>query len=253
MEESSGNSRSIEVVFSPAMFPVYFEHKDVAVVVIDVLRATSAICAAFDAGVKEVIPVATVEEAQAYKEMGYLVGAERKAEIVPGFDFGNSPLTFKNSKEFKDKSIVLTTTNGTRAIDAAREANHVLVGAFTNLDAVCRKLEALDKDVILFCAGWKDRFNLEDTLLAGAITQKLSSENLRFSNLSDSALASISLFKEAKGNLYQYLGNSSHRRRLSSLNLEEDIIYCLTPNQTEVVPFLYENKLITKQPDEVLA
>ena len=70
MEESSGNSRRIEVVFSPAMFPVYFDNKDVAVVVIDVLRATSAICAAFDAGVQEVIPVATVEEAQAYKDMG---------------------------------------------------------------------------------------------------------------------------------------------------------------------------------------
>ncbi|HCQ30346.1 MAG TPA: 2-phosphosulfolactate phosphatase [Flavobacteriales bacterium] len=249
MEESSGNSRRIEVVFSPAMFPVYFDNKDVAVVVIDVLRATSAICAAFDAGVQEVIPVATVEEAQAYKDMGYLVGAERKAEIVPGFDFGNSPLTFKDTDKFKDKSIVLTTTNGTRAIEAAQDATHLLIGAFTNLDAVCKKLEELDKDVLLFCAGWKDRFNLEDTLLAGAITKKLSSENLRFSNLSDSALASISLYNEAEGNLYQYLGNSSHRRRLSSLNLEEDIIYCLTPNQTEVVPVLHENKLVTKIPE----
>mgnify|MGYP001280675534 FL=1 len=110
-------------------------------------------------------------------------------------------------------------------------------------------MEELDKDVLLFCAGWKDRFNLEDTLLAGAITKKLSSENLRFSNLSDSALASISLYNEAEGNLYQYLGNSSHRRRLSSLNLEEDIIYCLTPNQTEVVPVLHENKLVTKIPE----
>jgi 2-phosphosulfolactate phosphatase len=138
MEESSGNSRSIQVVFSPAMFPVYFDNKDVAVVVIDVLRATTAICAAFDAGVKEVIPVSTIEEAQAYKDMGYLVGAERKAEIVPGFDFGNSPLTFKNTDKFKNKSIVLTTTNGTRAIEAAQEASHLLIGAFTNLDAVCK-------------------------------------------------------------------------------------------------------------------
>ncbi len=251
MEESSGNSRSIEVVFSPAMFPVYFQDKNTAVVVIDVLRATSAICAAFDAGVKEVIPVATIEEALAYKDMGYLAGAERKAQQVEGFDFGNSPLTFVNDKKrFKDQSIVLTTTNGTRAVEAAKEARHVLIGAFTNLDAVCRKLEELDKNVILFCAGWKDRFNLEDTLLAGAITKKLSTENLRFRELSDSALAAISLYNEAKDNLYQYLGNSSHRRRLSSLNLEEDIIYCLTPNQTEVVPFLHDNKLIV-QPETV--
>src|SRR5690606_19563949 len=120
-EESSGNSRKVEVCFSPALFPVYFQDKDCVVVVIDIFRATSAICSAIDHGVKSITPVATIEEALVYKEKGFLVGAERQAEVVEGFDFGNSPITFKSEK-FKNKEIVLTTTNGTKAIDLAKNA-----------------------------------------------------------------------------------------------------------------------------------
>lgn len=234
--------KKVEVVFSPALFPVYFNDKDCIVVVIDVLRATSAICSAFENGVKEVIPVATIEEAQQYKDKGYLVGAERKAEVVEGFDFGNSPLTFSD-KKFKDQSIVLTTTNGTHAIECAKQADTVIIGAFTNLDAVVQYIEEREKDVLLLCAGWKNRFNLEDTLLAGAIAYKLS-QNYRFTDLADSALASINIYEKAKDNMYQFLDNSSHRRRLSRLNLEEDIIYCLTPNLSKIVPVLEGDKLV---------
>jgi len=121
-EESSGFSNTIEVCFSPALFPVYFENKDTVVVVIDIFRATTAICSAIDHEVEAVIPVATLEEATLYKQKGFIVGAERSAEVVEGFDFGNSPLFFKNG-EFKGKTIVLTTTNGTKAIEMALEGN----------------------------------------------------------------------------------------------------------------------------------
>lgn len=241
-EISSQSKNKIEVCFSPTLFPVYFENQNCIVVVIDVLRATTAICAAFEDGVEAVIPVASIEEAMEYKNKGYIVGAERNAEVLEGFDFGNSPLTFKNGN-YKGKTIVLTTTNGTQAIEVAKNAKIVIIGAFYNLDAVCDFLEKEDKDVLLLCAGWKERFNLEDTLFAGAVVEKLS-ENIRFHDLADSAIAANHLYKQAKGNLYQFLSESSHRKRLSNLNLEEDIICCLTPNQSKKVPVLKEEKLV---------
>ncbi len=244
-EESSGNGRKVEVVFSPKLFPTYFEYKNCVVVVIDIFRATSTICAAFKNGVKEVIPVATLDEAKAYQKKGYLVGAERKSEIVKGFDFGNSPLKF-NEKEFKGKSIVFTTTNGTRAMEVAKVADKVVVGAFTNISALCTFLEKEDKDILLLCAGWKDRFNLEDTLFAGAVAHKIS-KNLRFNKLSDSSIASIKMFKAARNDMYKFLEISSHRKRLSRLNLEEDIIYCLTLDKTDIVPVLEQGKLIANK------
>lgn len=244
MEISSGNVRKVEVVFSPTLFEVYFDTKDCIVVVIDVFRATSAICAAFESGIKDLIPVATVEEAQIYKDKGYLVGAERKADIVPGFDFGNSPINFVENKErFKEKSVVLTTTNGTKAIEIAKVANTVIVGAFSNISAVCDFIEQNDKNVLLLCAGWKDRFNLEDTLFAGALASRLAN-NLRFSDLADSAQASINIYNSAKDDIYGFLGESSHRKRLSRLNLEEDIIYCLKQDTSKIVPILKDGKLV---------
>lgn len=241
-EESSGFSNTVEVCFSPVLFPVYFQDKNIVVVVIDVFRATTAICSAIDNGVEAIIPVATIEEAIDYKQKGFIVGAERSAEVVEGFDFGNSPLFFKDGK-LKGQTIVLTTTNGTKAIEMAKEASEVVIGSFSNLDAVAEYVERLDKNVILLCAGWKDRFNLEDTLFAGALAQKLS-ENLRFTDLADSAQASIKLYDVAKHDMYEFLGESSHRKRLSRLNLEEDIIYCLKLNKSTSVPVLRNGKIV---------
>jgi 2-phosphosulfolactate phosphatase len=244
-EISSGNSRKVEVVFSPALFPVYFDNTDCTVVVIDIFRATSAICAAFESGIDSLIPVATLEEAIEYKQKGFKVGVERNAEVVEGFDFGNSPLTFKNGK-FKNESLVLTTTNGTKAIEMAKSANKVVIGAFTNFTALCDYVEKEDKDVLLLCSGWKDRFNLEDTLFAGAVVQKIS-QNLRFSSLSDSSIAAMNMYEGAKNDMFLFLGESSHRKRLSRLNMEEDIIYCLTLDKTDIVPVLEGDVLVSNK------
>ncbi len=244
-EESSGNIRKVEVVPSPALFPVYFENPNCIVVVIDVFRATSAICAAFESGIESLIPVATMDEAIAYKEKGFLVGAERNAEIVPGFDFGNSPLGFKDG-QFKGETLVLTTTNGTKAVEVAKPASKVVIGAFTNFSAVCEYIEKEDKDVLLLCAGWKGRFNLEDTLFAGAVVKKIS-QNLRFTDLSDSSIAARQMYASAEGDLFGFLGESSHRKRLSRMNMEEDIIYCLTLDQSNIVPVLKGDKIWSDQ------
>jgi 2-phosphosulfolactate phosphatase len=234
----------VEVCFSPNVYPLF--HKDDAiVVVIDVLRATSAITTAFYNGVSQMIPVATVEEALEYKKKGFIVAAERNGEVVPGFDLGNSPFGYMN-KNVKGKTIAITTTNGTQAIKAAEKAKRILIGSFLNLDVMIDYLRAEKKDVLLLCAGWKNKFNLEDTLYAGAIADALISK-YEYTTGCDSAIAAGQLYHLAKHDLYEFLSHSSHRNRLSKLNLDRDIKYCLTPNQCPVIPFMENGALIKLQ------
>jgi 2-phosphosulfolactate phosphatase len=233
--------KHIEVCFTPGEY-AYFKGEYEIVVVIDVLRATSAICAAFDNGVAAIIPVPTVEEARDYKERGYLAGAERKGQIVEGFDFGNSPYSYMR-EEFKGKEIVLSTTNGTKSLDVAKDAEVVVVGSLLNVTALSHWLSKQDKNILCLCSGWQDKFNLEDTICAGAIADYLLSTG-QFTSDEDSSIAAKYLYLSAKDNYLGYLKSSSHRRRLKNLNLNEDIKYCLTPDQTDVIPILRNGKLV---------
>jgi 2-phosphosulfolactate phosphatase len=233
--------KRVEVCFTPGEY-AYFKDEFETVVVIDVLRATSAICTAFQYGVAAIIPVPTIEEAMAYKNQGYLAGAERKGQIVEGFDFGNSPFSYMK-EEFIGQEIVLTTTNGTKSLDVAKEAPNVVVGSFLNLDSLCKWLEKQEGNVLCLCSGWQDKFNLEDTICAGAICDYLISTG-EYTSIEDSSIAAKYLFLSAKDNYLGYLKSSSHRRRLKNLNLNEDIKFCLTPNQTDVIPILKHGKLV---------
>lgn len=233
--------KRIEVCFTPGEYAYYKDEFEI-VVVIDVLRATSAMCAAFDNGILSIIPVPTIEEALEYKKKGYLVGAERKGQIVEGFDFGNSPFSYMK-EEFRGKEVVLTTTNGTKSLEVAKDAETVVVGSFLNLTALSKWLSKQDKNILCLCSGWQDKFNLEDTICAGAISDFLISTG-NFISIEDSSIASKYLFLSAKDNYLGYLKSSSHRRRLKHLNLNEDIKYCLTPDQTDVIPILINGKLI---------
>jgi len=235
------NRKHVEVCFAPGDYE-YFKGKSEIVVVIDVLRATSAICAAFQNGIKSIIPVATIEEAREYQKKGYLVGAERKGQIVEGFDFGNSPYSYMKD-ELKGKEVVLSTTNGTKALSIVSDAPIVVVGALNNLDALCEWLALQDKNVLCLCSGWQDKFNLEDTICAGAISDKLISTG-KFKSDEDSSIAAKYLYLSAWDNPLGYLKSSSHRKRLKNLNLNEDIKYCLTPNKTNVIPILKNGKLV---------
>ena len=233
--------KRIEVCFTPSEYSYYKDEFEI-VVVIDVLRATSAMCAAFDNGILSIIPVPTIEEALEYKKKGYLVGAERKGQIVEGFDFGNSPFSYMK-EEFRGKEVVLTTTNGTKSLEVAKDAETVVIGSFLNLTALSSWLSKQDKNILCLCSGWQDKFNLEDTICAGAISDFLISTG-NFISIEDSSIAAKYLFLSAKDNYLGYLKSSSHRRRLKHLNLNEDIKYCLTPDQTDVIPILVNGKLI---------
>jgi 2-phosphosulfolactate phosphatase len=233
---------NIEVCYSPQSYHL-FHKPDAIVVVIDILRATSAITTAFFHGVSKMIPISTMIEADEYKRNGFLVAAERNGEIVEGFDLGNSPFGYMN-KKVKGKTIAITTTNGTKAIEVARKAKRIIIGSFLNLDTVVDYLKKEKKDVLFLCAGWKDKFNLEDSLFAGAVSLELVNK-FGFTTICDSTLASMELFKLAKHDLNGFLANSSHRNRLAKLDLERDVNYCLTANQCPVLPVM-EGKFIVK-------
>lgn len=239
MSESKKNR--VEVCFSPEEFDLYKQEYK-AVVAIDVLRATTAICAAFDNGAEKMIPVSTVEEAIEYKKKGYMVGAERNGQIVEGFDFGNSPYSYMG-ENIKGKTLVLTTTNGTKAINRAAKTHEVYVGALVNLNAIIKLFIDEPVDVLLLASGWQGKFNLEDSICAGAITEALLDSGKYMSD-EDSTIAALFLYKKAKDNYFGFLKASSHRRRLRNLNLNEDIKYCLTPNLTDVIPVYQDGALI---------
>ena len=233
--------KRIEVCYTPGEYD-YFKDEFEIVVVIDVLRATTAICVAFEYGIKSIIPVPTLEDALEYKKKGFLVGAERKGQIVEGFDFGNSPYSYMKD-EFKGKDVVLTTTNGTKSIAAAKDADILVIGALVNLDVLTTWLIKQNKNTLCLCSGWQDKFNLEDSICAGAISEALINTG-NFTSIEDSSIAAKYLYLSAKDNYMGYLKSSSHRRRLRNLNLNEDIKYCLTPNKTKVIPILKDGKLI---------
>lgn len=231
---------TVEVCFSPNDYPLYKNDHEI-VVVIDVLRATSAIVAGLANGVKSIIPVSTLEEALDYKAKGYIVAAERGGKVVDGFTFGNSPYSFMN-KELNGKSIVLSTTNGTRAINTP-ENKIVIIASLINANAVSEYLKKQKKNVLLLASGWKDKFNLEDTICAGAIADDLVASG-DFTSDEDSSIAAKYLYQSASRNFFGYLKSSSHRRRLKKLNLNEDIKFCLTPNQFNIVPILNGKRIV---------
>lgn len=235
------NKLKVDACFSPFLYPVYKDQNSI-VVIIDILRATSAICTAFQYGVEKIIPVATIDEARGYKNKGYLVGAERDGAQVEGFEYGNSPYHYMGD-HVKGKTLVITTTNGTQAIRAAHDAYKVVIGSFVNMDVLCNWLIKENRNILLLCAGWKDKFNLEDSLFAGAVTEELLKRRANI-ELGDGCLALQYLYQLAVKDPYKFINRSSHKERLHRLNLKKDIRYCLTPNQTKVIPVLKGDVLV---------
>jgi len=233
--------RKIEVCFSPALYP-YFENKEAIVVVTDILRASSAICTAFMNGVERIIPVSTIDEAKEWKTKGYKVAAERDGIVKDFADFGNSPFNFTRERVIS-QHIVYSTTNGTQAVHLASSGYQVLIGAFLNLSVLCDYAVACSRDILILCAGWKNKFNLEDTLFAGAMTDKLLKTG-KFETICDSAIASQDLWKIANADILSYINKTAQRSRLKKNRLDDVIEYCLTQDLTRIIPVLKIDYLI---------
>ncbi|WP_353195038.1 2-phosphosulfolactate phosphatase [Parapedobacter defluvii] len=232
--------KSIRVCLSPALLPFY-EFDDTIAVVIDIFRATSSMCYGLANGARAIIPVEELEECLSYRGNGHLLAAERDGQVVAGFDFGNSPFSYTREK-VAGKTIVLTTTNGTRAIQRCARANAVVLGSFLNITVLTDWLKNQPHHILLVCAGWKNHFNLEDTVFAGALVHRLKTADV---DLDDAAHAAESLYREAQGDLASYLSKASHSKRMQHLHITQDIAFCLQQDQVSVIPILNGYELVS--------
>lgn len=237
--------KNVEVCLSPALYDT-FKNDNAIVIVVDILRATSAICTAFMNGVKRIIPVATLEEAQEYKCKGYKVAAERDGIVRDFADFGNSPYNF-TAENVKDQEIVYSTTNGTNTIMMASHSAEVLIGAYLNHKALVEHIIGEERDVIILCAGWKNKFNLEDTLFAGSLAETvLAYED--FDTICDSTYAAIDLWSMAKKDIMGYIEKVAQRHRLKKNKLDDVLEYCHTFDLTAQIPYLKDYYLLSREP-----
>lgn len=230
---------SAEVILSPALIPFYSLEGKTAVI-IDILRATSSVCYALHNGALGIAPVDTPENCLSYREKGYLCAAERNGIQLEGFDMGNSPFGFE-AAAVKGKHIAFTTTNGTYAIHLSLAAGQILIGSYLNIDALCQQLVEEQKDVVLVCAGWKNKVNTEDTLFAGEVISLLEGK----ARLAcDAAALARDYYSFASGNLVETVKKSSHAQRFNNLGIKDDLEFCLQRNLTTVVP-VFRNGMLT--------
>ena len=224
---------SVDICFSPALYPFYQKEND-TVIVVDIFRATTTMCAAFHNGAAAIIPIADIELAKKYKSEGFLVGAERKTRRVEFADFGNSPFEYSKEK-VSGREIVFTTTNGTRAIEAAKDSDRLFIGAFSNIDALIDKCLATAERIVVLCAGWNNKVNTEDTLFGGALVEKLMKKTEVVFE-SDAVRMALQLWNLAKNDPIEFVKSSDHYKRLVDNDVESDAAFCFKENTVSVVP-----------------
>lgn len=238
---------TIYTCLSPALLHLY-DVKNTIVVVIDVLRATSTIATALHNGAREIIPVDSVERCiQLGTQIECVTAGERDGQVAPGLQYGNSSFEYPESF-IKGKILVLTTTNGTKLLHMAlaKGATEIITGAFLNLSAVCEHLLKMKKNVILGCAAWKDKPNLEDTVFAGAVISRVREQ---FSINCDASHMAENLFNIAKDDLYEFMkkNDASHYHRLTNFGLERDLRQCFTIDTANVLPEYADGKLTVRK------
>ena len=238
------NKPTLYTCLSPALLHLY-DVRDCVVVVIDILRATSTISTALFNGAKAIIPVDSVEKCiRLGKSMECITAGERDGQVAEGLQYGNS--SFEYPREFiQGKILVLTTTNGTKLLHMAlaKGATEIITGSFLNLSAVCDHLVQLKRNVILACAGWKDKVNIEDTLFAGAVVSRIGAQ---FTVNCDASKMAETLYGVANEDMYEFMKerNASHYQRLTGFGLERDIRHCLTPDLANVLPYYINERLV---------
>lgn len=240
----SFKERSLFTCLSPALLNLYDVTNSV-VVIIDVLRATSTIATALYNGASCVIPVSSVQKCiELGMELDAITAGERDGKIAAGLSYGNSPFEYPRSF-VEDKILVLTTTNGTKLLHMAIDngALEIITGAFPNLSAVCEYLLKTEKNVLLGCAAWKDRVNMEDTLFAGAVINRIKEH---FTMHCDSSKMAENLFLEAGEDRFAFMRErgATHYHRLTNYGLEKDIRYCLTADGANVLPIFKGDRLV---------
>lgn len=236
----------LEVTFTPAEFAALRQRdlSQTVCVVFDVLRATTSMVTALNNGAREIIPVCEIAEAVALRQarLDLLLAGERDGVRIlrqltgtVDFDLGNSPREFTRER-VGGRSIAMTTTNGTRALQACRGARHVLVGSFLNLGAVADWLaRARVADLLVVCSGTHDEASYEDVLGAGALCDAVW-EQFAGGHVADSAQVAREIFRQSRGDLIAAVQRARNARRLLALpELREDVALCLQRDTANVL------------------
>ncbi|WP_143960131.1 2-phosphosulfolactate phosphatase [Litoribacter populi] len=223
--------RNIEVCLTPELIHLY-ELENKIVIVVDIFRATSTMVTALANGVQSITPVENLETCRQMASEDYVIAGERNGKTAEGFVLGNSPLSYLD-EAYLHKKVAMTTTNGTLAIEKSKNGSaEILVGAFLNLHATAEYLKEKEHDIIIHCAGWKGKYNLEDSLYAGALIEALSETHTYDC---DGALANRALYLANKEDINGFLAQASHAKRLQNHNIEADIDFCLAVDKYELV------------------
>ena len=230
---------SIDVVFTPDLLP-FSDLTGKTVVVADILRATTTITFAMANGATVITPVLTPEDAfrLSANQPKALIGGERGGMKVDGFNLGNSPREYTEAV-VSDRQIVLTTTNGTRTLQACRAADRVLVGSFLNLRAVINQLTDVEEELVLACSGREGGFCTEDTVFAGACVAALGG-----TQLTDAAETAKILYQTHRDDLLEMLRNCYHGQSLAGIGLGEDLEFCAQIDLVDTVPHLVDGRII---------
>lgn len=231
----------LHTVLSPRLLDIY-DITNSVVVIIDVFRATSTIATALYNGAARVIPVDNVETCISMGKSiaGSITAGERDGKVIEGLQYGNSPAEYPRSF-IEGKTLVLTTTNGTKLLHQSLRcgADEVITGSFPNISAVCEHLVRQQKNVILGCSAWKDRFNLEDTLFAGAVIARIKDQ---FTIHCDSSLMAEHMYNLHRNDMNSFIQHTTHWHRLSQYGLEKDLFYCVSEDVAPILPFYNKNK-----------
>ena len=235
---------TLHTILTPSLLELY-EIKDSVVVIIDVFRATSTMATALFNGASKIIPVDSAEHCiEMGKQTGGITAGERDGKIIPGLAYGNSPSEYPRSF-IENKTLVITTTNGTKLLHMAlnQGAKEIITGSFPNFSKVVEFLKAQKAPVILGCSGWKNRFNIEDALFAGAVIEEIKDH---FTIHCDSSLMAEQMYQLHQNDLYSFARTTTHWHRLSKFGLDKDLEYCVTRNVADVLPQYHDGNLIVK-------
>lgn len=236
------NAHRIELSLTPALYEYRGIREHHTTVAVDILRATTAVCAAFRAGVEEIVPLDSLDALGKYYKLGYLRAAERGGKKVDGAECGNSPTEYL-TMNLQGRRMAYSTTNGTVCILRGSDADRTLVGAFSNITALTQRLLDDPQDLVILCSGWKNDFSIEDTLFAGALCQRLTDGGV-YTTTHDAVQMAIDLWKMCEGDPYGYsLRHASHVRRLVGFGAERDVEFAFRNDTCPVVPVLNEGRL----------
>jgi 2-phosphosulfolactate phosphatase len=220
------------------------------IAMIDVLRASTTIAVGLANGARTIIPLDSSEDvvtrSKQFERRSVLLAGERRMLKMDGFDLGNSPA--EHSREVVEgKTVLLSTTNGTKALLATQGARDVVVASYVNLTAVCAMLRSALRggaDITIICAGQDRQFGLEDAACAGRYVQ-LVSKRLAGIDVNDAALAASLIDRKYGDNLMRLFNTAAHGRALAAAGFGEDLTACAAVDSYPVIP-IYQDRQITK-------